>query len=240
MKSHFKQTAWLVLFSIAMGFLEAAVVIYLRALYYKQGFQFPLTPMEPTLALTEVLREAATIIMLVGVAVLAGRSASQRFSFFLIAFAVWDIFYYVFLKLLLDWPESLLTWDILFLLPVPWVGPVLTPCLVSLTMILLAMVVFSADQQNLSSRLNLTEWLLILSGSMVVLLSWTWDYFDFGQGHPVISVEKSLLFFSTYTPQDYRWWMFGLGEVFLLCGVAIFFRRTHRRNSESLNGGIDS
>ena len=240
MKSHFKQCAWLVLFSITMGFLEAAVVIYLRAIYYKQGFQFPLTTMEPTLALTEVLREAATIIMLGGVAVLAGQSTYQRFAFFLIAFGVWDIFYYVFLKIILDWPASLLTCDILFLLPVPWVGPMITPCIVSLTMILLAMVLFNTDQQNLSGHLNLTEWLLILGGSAVVLLSWTWDYFTFGQGYPTMSVEKSLRFFSTYTPQDYRWWLFGLGEGLLLCGVAIFFRRTHRRNSESLHRGIDS
>ncbi len=229
MNSHFKQCTWLVLFSIAMGFLEAAVVIYLRALYYKQGFQFPLTPMEPTLALTEALRETATVIMLAGVAVLAGRSATQRLSFFLVAFALWDIFYYVFLKLLLDWPESLLTWDILFLLPVPWVGPVLTPCLVSFTMILLGVVLFSADLQNLPTRINLSEWLLILSGSAFVLLSWTWDYFSFGQEYPIMSVEKSLFFFSTYTPQAYRWWMFGLGEILLLSGIFIFFLRTHRR-----------
>ena len=92
------------------------------------------------------------------------------------------------------------------------------------------MVVFSADQQNLSSRLNLAEWLLILGGNAVVLLSWTLDYFDFGQRYPVISVEKSLLFFSTYTPQDYRWWMFGLGEALMLLGIYVFFYRTHRRH----------
>ncbi len=230
MNTHFKQCAWLVLFSIAMGFLEASVVIYLRALYYKQGFQFPLTPMEPTLALTEVLREAATIIMLGGVALLAGRSVHHRFSFFLIAFAVWDIFYYVFLKLLLDWPESFLTWDILFLLPVPWVGPVLTPCIVSLTMILLAAVLYRIDLLKLPGRINIVEWLLILGGSSIILLSWTWDYFSFGQGYPLISVEKSIQFFSTYIPQNYRWWMFCLGEGLILSGIIVFFYRTHRRN----------
>lgn len=138
MSSKHKQLLWLTFFSIAMGLLEAAVVIYLRYLYYPDGFRFPLTLMAENVVITELLREVATLIMLVGVAVLAGRTAHQRFAFFLIAFGVWDIFYYVFLKLLLGWPESLLTWDILFLLPVPWVGPVLTPCLVSLTMILMA------------------------------------------------------------------------------------------------------
>ena len=233
MKSHFKQCAWLVLFSIAMGFLEAAVVIYLRALYYKDGFQFPLTEMEPTLAVTEVVREAATIIMLSGVAVMAGQSTYQRFAFFLTAFGVWDIFYYVFLKIILDWPASILTWDILFLLPVPWVGPVLTPCVVSLTMILLAAVMYDIDRRNLSGRINMLEWLLILSGSSVVLLSWTWDYFSFDQGYPMISIEKSLQFFSTYIPQNYHWWVFGLGEGLMLSGVFIFFYRTHRRDKKT-------
>lgn len=228
MKSHFKQGSWLILFSIAMGFLEAAVVIYLRALYYKEGFDFPLAEMAPTLALTEVLREAATIIMLVGVAILAGQSAYQRFSLFLVAFAVWDIFYYVFLKVLLDWPESLLTWDILFLLPVPWVGPVLAPCLVSLTMILLAIIMYDRDLQILKDRINILEWPLILSGSLVVLLSWTWDYFTMGQGLPLMSVQKSLLFFSTYVPQAYNWWVFGLGEGLILSGILLFFLRTRR------------
>ena len=96
-----KQLTWLIAFSVAMGFLESAVVVYLRAIYYKEGFQFPLIAMDTTLAITELLREAATLVMLVGVAALSAQSAYRRFSFFLIAFAVWDIFYYVFLKLLL-------------------------------------------------------------------------------------------------------------------------------------------
>ena len=59
----------------------------------------------------------------------------QWLAGFMISFGVWDIFYYVFLRLLIGWPESLMTWDLLFLLPVPWVGPVIAPVLVSLSMI---------------------------------------------------------------------------------------------------------
>src|SRR6201998_1661345 len=109
---------WLTAFSIAMGFLETAVVIYLRKLYYPHGFQFPLVPIDNDIAMVEFLREAATIIMLLGIGIIAGKNTSQKFGIFIYCFAVWDIFYYVFLKLLLGWPESLFTWDILFIIPV--------------------------------------------------------------------------------------------------------------------------
>src|SRR5271167_2605871 len=101
-----KKTGWLTLFSIAMGFMETAVVIYLRKVYYPRGFQFPLVPIEPSIALTEFLREAATIIMLLGIGILTGKTRAQKFAFFIYCFAVWDIFYYVFLKIFLNWPES--------------------------------------------------------------------------------------------------------------------------------------
>lgn len=219
-----KQLMWLVLFSIAMGFLESAVVVYLRQLYYPGGFRFPLTIMDMHVFVTELLREAATLIMLVGVAVLAASSPRKRFAFFLIAFAVWDIFYYVFLKLLLDWPESLLTWDILFLLPVPWVGPVLAPCIVSLTMVLLAAVILTSDIQIKREQISFLEWSLLGSGSLVLLVSWTWDYIIlFGPGIP--SAEQSISFYATYIPQHYSWWLFGLGEFLLLSAIYSFYRR---------------
>lgn len=115
-------------FAVAMGFLEATVVVYLRAIYYPTGFTFPLVSMAPQLVVAELLREAATLVMLLAPAALLSRNRLERFAWFCWAFAVWDLFYYVFLKVLLGWPESLLTWDVLFLLPTVWVGPVLAPC----------------------------------------------------------------------------------------------------------------
>src|SRR5258706_13054156 len=118
LKIAWKHFCWLALFSIAMGFLEAAVVVYLRKIYYPEGFRFPLAMMDPQLATIELLREASTVIMLAGVGILAGRSPQQRLALFFAAFSIWDLLYYVFLKLLLRWPESFFTWDILFLIPV--------------------------------------------------------------------------------------------------------------------------
>ena len=91
-----KTLFWLTMFSIAMGYLETAIVVYIRKLYYPEGFTFPLVPISHDIAVTEFWREAATIIMLAGIGILSGKNASQRFVFFLYAFAIWDIFYYVF------------------------------------------------------------------------------------------------------------------------------------------------
>jgi hypothetical protein len=126
---------WLVLFAVAFACVEASVVVYLRALYYPEGFSFPLKPMSAPNAATEIVRECATLVMLAAAGWLAGRKRWERFAFFMIAFGVWDIFYYVWLKILVNWPASLLEYDVLFLLPFPWIGPVIAPVLVSLALI---------------------------------------------------------------------------------------------------------
>lgn len=139
------------LFAIAMGYLEAAVVVYLRALYYPNGFVVPIKLRFPyirfaripqfeeriprNILLTEIGREVATIVMLASLAILVGDSYLQELGVFLLAFGVWDIFYYVFLKLLLGWPKSLDTLDVLFLIPVPWIGPVWLPVCISAMMV---------------------------------------------------------------------------------------------------------
>jgi len=82
-----------------------------------------------------VCREMATLLLLIATAFLAGNSRRSRLAYFCIAFGVWDLFYYFWLWVILGWPASLLDWDILFLVPVPWIGPVLSPALVSVSMI---------------------------------------------------------------------------------------------------------
>ncbi|MDQ3016493.1 MAG: hypothetical protein M3R25_07230 [Bacteroidota bacterium] len=119
-----KLIIYVIVFAIAMGFMESAIVIYLRELFYPEGFRFPLIPIPHRLAVVEILREAVTVIMLICVGYFAGRNKVQRFAFFGLAFAIWDLFYYIFLYAFLGWPESIFTCDILFLIPVPWVGPV--------------------------------------------------------------------------------------------------------------------
>jgi hypothetical protein len=137
------------IFALAFGFVEAAVVIYIRAsmglLPGYQGtladvrrltaplYRQPLTAIQisPALANIEVMREVATIIMLMGVAILAGRTRGERWAVFVWCFALWDSMYYAGLWATVRWPYSLLAPDVLFLIPVPWVSQVWFPLTVS-------------------------------------------------------------------------------------------------------------
>ena len=125
------------IFAVAMAYVEAAVVLYLRVLV-NQMDPYPPNPsaVPPWLIPTEIAREAATITLLLAVGWLAGRTWRSRLGCFLIVFGVWDLFYYVFLRLLTGWPRTLLDWDILFLIPLPWWGPVLAPASIAALMII--------------------------------------------------------------------------------------------------------
>ena len=129
---------WLavVVFAIAMAWVESSVVFYLRTMIGRiDPYQPNPLPVSAGFAKAELIREVATMVMLATVGWLAGRNARARFGYFLVAFGVWDIGYYVFLKPLTGWPRTLLDWDVLFLIPLPWWGPVVAPCLIATLMI---------------------------------------------------------------------------------------------------------
>ena len=212
---------WLTLFSIAMGYLETSVVVYLRALYYPQGFSLPLVNLDTSIAITELGREAATIIMLAGIGIIAGKNSTHRFAWFIYCFAIWDIFYYVFLKVLLNWPESFLTWDILFLIPLPWFGPVICPCIISLSMILLATALLYFNNKNSALKINLREWILFISGSVIVILSFVIDCYKFISSCKGDALEAV----SRFIPLHYDWEIFWFGEALILAAIFMFFFR---------------
>ncbi|RME94911.1 MAG: hypothetical protein D6766_04700 [Verrucomicrobia bacterium] len=125
------------LYALAMAWVEAAVVCYLRTIIGEFDPARPApTPLPGNLIGAEMIREVATLIMLGTVAWLAGEGRRSRVGAFLLAFGVWDIGYYVFLVPLTGWPHGLADWDILFLLPLPWWGPVWAPVSIALLMIL--------------------------------------------------------------------------------------------------------
>ena len=124
-------------FAIAMAWVESASVFYIRALVGRiEPYQPNPLPMHGALGNVELWREAATLVMLATVGMLAGRTWRRRAGYAALAFGAWDIFYYVFLRIMSGWPRTLLDWDILFLLPLPWWGPVLAPVSIALVMIL--------------------------------------------------------------------------------------------------------
>jgi hypothetical protein len=181
-------TLGLILFGIAFGYVEAAVVVYLRTIHEpvrervhpgtSPAEVFPLltfdelrtaAPEQAKLVRVEVVREAATLLMLAGVASVA-LERRMWLPAFAIGFGVWDIFYYVFLRLLIGWPASLLTWDVLFLIPAPWAAPVLAPVIVSLSL-----VAAGAAALKRSVRPRRWHWAGIGCGAVAILLSFLWD-----------------------------------------------------------------
>ena len=140
MNDHFSQrTRWaiVVAFAIAMAWVESASVYYIRALVDRiEPYQPVPLPIHEALGYVELWREAATLVMIATLGTLAGRTWRLRAGYAAIAFGVWDISYYVFLRIITGWPRTLLDWDILFLLPLPWWGPVLAPVSIALLMIL--------------------------------------------------------------------------------------------------------
>ena len=133
-KKSFSRWLWVLLFGIAFAWVESAVVVYLREIYFEGSFYFPLIlewkngwPVADDLMRIEFGREIATILMLASIGRLAGKNGLQRFCYFIFAFGIWDIFYYVWLWVFTGWPDSLFAWDLLFFIPLPWVGPVITP-----------------------------------------------------------------------------------------------------------------
>jgi hypothetical protein len=124
-------------FALAFGWIEASVVVYLReiamreralqATSYLPNLQVPLVSLPGILVAVEIAREASTVVLLGALAWLAGRRVADRTGACLLAFGIWDITYYAGLRLVSGWPESLSTWDVLFLIPSPWVAPVWAP-----------------------------------------------------------------------------------------------------------------
>jgi len=137
------QITWISIFAVAMAQVEAAVVVYLREMLKDPSIFFG-----PPYYLIEQTREAATIIMLLAFAYLIGKSLREKLGVFLFSFGIWDIFYYVFLFLMLRWPPSLFTLDILFLIPRPWIAPVIFPIVISIIMVCVGSYLMIKEKQH--------------------------------------------------------------------------------------------
>jgi hypothetical protein len=160
-------------YAVAMAAVESAVVVYLRAL---QSGAAPASVLQyalpDRLVLIEIGREAATLVMILTVAALSARTMREAFLYSALVFGVWDIFYYIWLWVFIGWPPSLLTWDILFLIPVPWLGPVIAPIIVSFCLVVGSLWLLARPSLELP---RLASGLAIL-GSILVVLSFTVDY----------------------------------------------------------------
>jgi hypothetical protein len=177
-KSSLVATGAVAAYAVAMAYVESAAVLYLRTIY---GGIDPVGPRRavfdplPDFAWIEIGREVATMVMLAAVAWLAGRGVVGKIGAFGVAMGVWDIFYYVFLWLFAGWPASLLAPDILFLIPLPWWGPVLSPVLLAAIMVVAGA---AAMARGLGDGLPVptpSMWLLVLGGVSLCLIAFMFD-----------------------------------------------------------------
>jgi len=171
--SALQKLLWLTLFGVGFAMVEAAVVIYLRQLLHVEGSNITLSGIPRGIFTVEIVREFTTLVMLISVGVLAGNRPLGRFGSFIIAFGVWDIFYYVFLSMFHGWPRSFLDWDLLFLIPVPWMAPVLAPVLVSCGLIFSGYWLLIREQQKKRIVVSLSDWIIEAVATVLILYSFT-------------------------------------------------------------------
>lgn len=187
-----------VLFSLAMAYLESAVVVDLRAaLGLSAGEVFPVSfASTGNLGWIEVGREAATLIMIGGVGWIAGRSPLERLAWAAVVFGVWDIGYYAWLWVFSGWPTGLGTWDLLFLLPVPWAGPVWAPIAVSAGLIGFGLAIAARLRAGGAVRMDRRRFGLLLLGGLVVIVAF---------------LTNAGLVLAGGTPREFAWPIFVLG-----------------------------
>ena len=199
---------FVILFAAAMAWVEAAVVLYLRVYLNRiQPYQVDPLPSSLGLARAELVREVATLVMLGCVGFLAGADRRSRIGFAMLAFGMWDILYYIFLAPLSGWPSSLMDWDILFLIPLPWWGPVLAPAIIAALMAVTGTVIALAHLWP-----HFLSWLVFLAGVFLALYTFMADALR-ALGNGALAVRNVL-------PAWYNWPLFALALTLLALPLA--------------------
>ena len=201
-----------VVFATAMAWVESAVVFYLRTMIDRiVPYQPDPLPISMGFGQAELVREVATLVMLLTAGWLAGRNRRVRWAYAMLAFGVWDIGYYAFLKVMDGWPHSLLDWDILFLLPLPWWGPVLAPVAIALLLWAGGTLVIAYDRPEQPLWPSAATWRLSALGCGLALYTFMADTLRAASGG-VESVR-------TVLPAVFNWPLFVVAFVLLAAPV---------------------
>jgi hypothetical protein len=207
-----------VVFAIAMAYLESAVVVYLRAaLGAATGEVFPLdlSVDSELLGWIEIGREAATIVMIGAVGWIVGRSPLERLAWAAVVFGTWDIAYYAWLWAFSGWPPSLGTWDLLFLIPLPWAGPVWAPVVVSLALVGFGLALAGRTHERGRSRASAAQLAVLVLGGLIVIGSF---------------LTNAQLVLDGGTPVDFAWPIFWAGiAIGVVAASAILRSNAERR-----------
>jgi hypothetical protein len=216
-----KRILWVAVFAAAMAWIEAAVVLDLRVLVGRlQPYQPVPLPNFGGLGPAEVVREFATMVLLLAAGRLAGSGRLSGWAYSAIAFGVWDILYYVFLIPLTGWPRSLLDWDILFLIPVPWWGPVLAPAAVSLLLICGGLLFLLLEDRGQPGCLSAWAWAASILGATAVLYAFTAD--------SIRAVVRGNVPAGGVLPVHFHWIVFAAGFLLMAVPVGVMVRRYGR------------
>lgn len=209
-----RNVVWLSVFAIAMALLEAAVVIYLRRLYYPENVLviFPPRLLSHIDLALELAREAATMIMLLSVAILVERGFIRVFAAFVYAFGLWDIFYYIWLKLFIGWPVRWGEWDILFLIPWAWLGPWITAALIAALFVLWGGAVLMVNGRY---RAHSAAVLIFIGGVSLVLTSFLQPAYG------LLSDGGDAL--AAYRPGEFWWGVYIVGYAFMAAALGWIF-----------------
>lgn len=227
---------WVVTFAIAFAWVEGSVVVYLREIYFDGSFHFPIfTEWEggkfvvDKLTWIELGREIATILMLVAVGCAAGKNALQKFCFFMIAFGIWDVFFYIWLWVMVRWPESLMTWDILFFIPLPWVGPVITPILIALAMAAAGSLIIYYEKKGCVIHWCWYDWAIELSCGLLMIIAFCWDWKN------IMRIPDGVL--RDGIPNPFAWWLYVPAYLFSVIYFAVRLKQMVSANRHHLPPG---
>ncbi len=203
-----KRLAVLTLFSITFAFFVTAVMYFIRSHYYPNGFAFPVKLLKGLPFAIEYMRQLANLVIIFSVAYLAGRNFNQRMAAFIFVFGLWDIFYYIWFYILIQWPSSFMNWDLLYRVPVHWSGPVIAPILVSLALICAALFIFYFEYKNWELRFSWMDWFIEIVAGAGLLIAFLWNYQKIRQG---------------LVPAHFPWWIFAAS---LVLGLGYFIYRS--------------
>jgi len=197
-----KKLVHVALYAIAMAYLESTVVVYLRRIYGITDLLTSIHAFDRYISIIELGRELATLLMLFSIGLAVGKKLQSRIGTALYAFGIWDICYYVWLVVFIGFPRSLFDWDLLFLIPLPWWGPVIAPVIISLLMILGGARLVDLEDKGIMVRPTWKDWILIAIGVCDMLFVFMSD--------AISSLPASAETLSLITPKGAFLWIYFL------------------------------
>ena len=197
----------IIAFGAAFAYVEAACVVYLREIYGIDDLVRDMPHRFDRITAVEIGRESATLAMLLTAAIVAGRRLQDRAGYFVLAFGAWDIAYYAWLALIEGWPRSPLDWDVLFLIPLPWWGPVIAPASIAAMMCIGGGAAVMQAERGIEWRLTRANVALAALGIAIVLYTFMAD--------AIAGLPDGTSAVNDVRPSSFQWPLFLLGFAIL-------------------------